>query len=413
MAAPTHLGPRSFATHLAVAGLVALVLGVIGSQGTSAQARGPKDASSTGKHSPEHPLVAVARADKTWPGPARPHKDALQSQATCVTCHADVAREWSHSQHSTAFTDAAFQDAFRRETLPFCRGCHAPESPTSLGIKVDALSQIGVACVSCHGDGDSVLAAPQIIGGSLASSELAAAPSDAVPSHGVRREAAFAGVQACAGCHEFLFPNGNVIGEPDLMQSTISEHAASQYADRPCADCHMPVVTRDNGRRGKDHRFLGSRDEAFVRSAVSIAARRPDAATLVLDVEPLVVGHSFPTGDLFRRIAVEFDDGSGRSRRLIALSRHFDERPVGPGVLARKQVGDDRIPSQQATVSMTFAIPDTLQKSAVHWRVRYERVDHPRGKDPLRAAVIGHVDLASGILPAPKLPSTPPSTTPR
>src|SRR5688500_1659168 len=49
---------------------------------------------------------------------------------------------------SGTYTSREFQQALRREPLPFCRGCHAPEADSRR--PQPALAAIGIACITCH-----------------------------------------------------------------------------------------------------------------------------------------------------------------------------------------------------------------------------------------------------------------------
>src|SRR5688572_10416694 len=153
--------------------------------------------------------------------------EAVRLNDQCVDCHRDVAEEWRGSLHQRANVEPAYQRSFAIEPLAFCRSCHAPEAIATEEAP-DAVSHLGVGCVTCHvTESTDVLAAPS---------------SSGKPSpHGVRRIAAFAGPDACKDCHEFSFPMVRGTSRELLMQSTHTEHAESPGSARSCASCHMPI----------------------------------------------------------------------------------------------------------------------------------------------------------------------------
>lgn len=288
------------------------------------------------------------------PAPSMPHPPPLlraraADNAACEGCHTGIAAEWRQSLHRTSFTDADFQRGLTRDPDPFCRGCHAPESDPKLG----------VACVTCHVTNADVLATP--------------GSSSSTAPHALTRTPEFATNAACAKCHEFDFPDANLRNKPLAMQRTISEHRGRSDT---CATCHM---TKKDGHA--DHRFAASRDDAFVKSAVTIRARRvgPDRIEVVL--EPALVGHAFPTGDLFRRVRVS----AGRENRFLA--RHYANRQEVPGVLVRSEISDDRVQGGDRIVEMK--VP--AEKTRV--RVVYERAEGPSATTSSSATVAGSIEL--------------------
>ncbi|HVH97880.1 MAG TPA: multiheme c-type cytochrome, partial [Enhygromyxa sp.] len=198
----------------------------------------------------------------------------IPDEHECEQCHDEVAEQWARSRHHAAFTNPDFARSYAREPLDFCRDCHAPALPRMAATDAE---QLGVGCIDCHFDGQTLLAAGS-------PSQTSSAP------HALRYTAEF-GTRSCARCHEFDFPEQSW-RHGSMMQTTMREHQASPHADRSCATCHMPSA---------DHAFGSTRDDEAMRRAVSITARR-DGDALVLTLTPIGVGHAFPTGDLFRRL---------------------------------------------------------------------------------------------------------------
>lgn len=339
--------------------LLAALLGVHRSEADAVTPRAPPPALMPG------PSDGIAR-------PAAPDLNAA-----CERCHTDIAAEWRGSLHRQAYTNDSFAAALRREPLPFCRGCHAPEAdPERRAPK--ALANLGVGCVSCHtpNGGDAVLAAPR--------RDL----SQETAPHKLLRDPQFASADACAGCHQFEFP-----GSHDLMQSTIGEHTASPYWATPCAGCHMQPT--GEAKRHRSHAFVASREPAMLRQAIRATATRTGTA-IFLDLAPGTVGHAFPTGDLFRRLAVVAevigDDGRPLAGASRFLTRHF--------TLSRHELADDRV-GAVSLAGHDLVVPFELGPSAnarqIRWRVDYERVAFPRAADE-HAEVEARIVVAEGVL---------------
>lgn len=317
------------------------------------------------------------------PGPAfgpRPAGRMAQNDG-CISCHADHASEWEGSLHQQAWNDPMFQAAFEVEPMPFCQGCHAPETSPRAVVN-DKVGHAGVTCVSCH----------------VVDGEILAAPGGGPTPHAVRREQAFTTEQACARCHEFDFPS--VQGQ--AMQSTLTEHARSTKHAQSCADCHMPTVDGPDGSH-HSHGFRVVSDPSMLRSAVLADADR-SAGGITITLEPGAVGHAFPTGDLFRRLVVRARAQGDTEWSERFLGRHFT-KGLRHGKVVRIQSGDDRIGIDRDPRLVQFQIDDAT--AALEWEVAYQRVQHvPRGREHL-AKVVDETLLHSGTVAAPPTPVTP------
>lgn len=330
-------------------------------------------------------VVAAATKLARMPTPGRARMDvALKANEACVACHPQVAAEWRGSLHQRADVEPAYQRSFAIEPLPFCRSCHAPEAVVEQE-EPEAIAQLGVGCVTCHVTGSDM-------------NEVLAAPSNREPlleaPHELIRSREFAGVGACESCHQFRFPIPHGKGPESFMQSTILEHAESPAASRACADCHM--ARTPDGRRS--HAFVASRDPEFVRSAVTVSARRVDEQRVEITLTPRDPGHAFPTGDLFRRVEVWAEVAGPDDMSLGAashyLTRHWTFRP---GQIARILSGDDRLRSAPTTI--TLDVGSAGRDHDIVWRVAYQRVAHPSGISESSAEIEGEVVLGSGRFP--------------
>ncbi len=325
------------------------------------------------------------RTSMPHPRPARaPGYDVAGVNASCERCHADIASEWRASLHRASATDPVYQRAHAREPLAFCASCHAPEG--------DARAAIGVACVTCHVPDAAVLAVPTAPSNGTHVAAPRAAP------HAVMRDARFATPEACAACHEFRFPTApsDSAWPSDFMQSTVHEHARSRSAATSCASCHMPRVADARGGHAS-HAFAASRDETSVRAAVTVAASRPSRARVRIVLTPRAVGHAFPTGDLFRRLAVsaEARDARGqlRVRDEAFLARHAPQQPRAPGLPK-----DDRVAIDGSSSTVWLDVAGAADGDTIAWRVVYQRVEHLTSTNDRDAVVEGEIVVASGTL---------------
>jgi hypothetical protein len=320
-----------------------------------------------GQVSEEQPRVELEPvAAETW----------VPEEHECGQCHEASAEQWARSRHHAAFTNPDFARSHAREPLDFCRDCHAPALTR---MPENEAQHLGVGCIDCHFDGQTLLASGSPVQTSTAPHALRYAPEF--------------GTQSCARCHEFDFP------EPSwrrgtMMQTTMREHRASRHADRSCADCHM-----SDG----DHEFASTREPEAMRRAVSVAARR-DGDALVLKLTPVHVGHAFPTGDLFRRLELHAELVSREGETLASttrfLARHFAPRRHADGRLnhaAMRAVPDDRL-TGPTTIRLELA-PDEHDPSAeLVWWVDYQRVDQRDTRAPERSSLADELRLAEGRL---------------
>lgn len=267
----------------------------------------------------------------------------------CGDCHAAETAEWSSSLHHASFTDRDFQASFAVEPEKFCFDCHAPRASA----RGDAIGEArGVSCKSCH------------------TSET---------GHGAPKT-------DCAGCHEFAFPH-----RAELMQSTLREHAESEFRDRACTSCHMSKSS--DGHR--DHRFSVTRNSELLKRAFAMkTARTPEG--IRIEMTPKNVGHKFPTGDLFRRVLVvvrsEAADGTPLGEDEILIGRRFEH-----GGLRAKEISDTRLGGPR---EFTLEGDWLTRASRITVEARYERVAQTterrddRGRWQRRDSVFGHIVLA-------------------
>lgn len=300
--------------------------------------------------------------------------------ADCQACHPQVADQWAHSRHHAAFTNDDFQRSYGREPLAFCRDCHAPALTRAQPLPGGEAEALGVGCIDCHGEGPTIRTGP------------GAGPVQA--PHLLERSAEF-GTRSCARCHEFEFPAESRRPAGSMMQTTMREHRASAYADRGCDDCHLP--RRADG--GRDHSLASTRDPGALRRALAVTARREGNA-LIVTLEPRGIGHAFPTGDLFRRLALHAELRSGGERVAATtryLARHFVPRRREDGTLDAAfewSVPDDRLRGP-TTIRLEL---DPAASGELRWWIDHERVDARDEHHPERSTIASAVRVAEGRL---------------
>ena len=151
------------------------------------------------------------------------------------------------------------------------------------------------------------------------------------------------------------------------------------------------------------HLFAAARDPRMLRAAVIVTAERSAPSSLTLTLAPGKVGHAFPTGDLFRRLVVSAeavgDEWTVVGEASRALHRRFELAEVGPGVVVRHRIGDDRV-GVGPPEAIRLELGEEARGRALAWRVEYQRVEHPLGADESSAVVAESVIVAEGVVPA-------------
>ncbi len=266
---------------------------------------------------------------------------SARAAEACGTCHGAALAEWTGSGHAAAWTSPLFRAGFQVEPRRFCVDCHVSAS--------ERVAE-GIGCLGCH--------------------ETRSAASTGTHVAALRSREELRSAAACKDCHEFATPafDDGVSRQTSLpMQSTYSEWAAYRRAGgaETCQGCHMP--------RGS-HVMSGAHDVELLRGALAVTA-----AGGALTLASVGVGHSYPTGDVFRHLTVEVREEGPAWRVVARLGRRFDTRLDGDTLLARKV--------ETADTSLRPGEPRLIRlpEGAKRWRVRYhygsER-DEKRGLVP-------------------------------
>jgi hypothetical protein len=272
-------------------------------------------------------------------GPEVVDIDALRDPETCRDCHAKHVEEWEGSMHAYAAEDPLFlamNARGQRETDgalgDFCIKCHAPLA-VAYGLTTDGLNldevpaqMKGVTCYFCHsvaaaaGDHNNplVLMEDGAMRGGIAEPEKSGVHRSLYsPLHdrGDLRSA-----NLCGSCHDIVTPAGV------HMERTFAEWRESLYSDPEkgalsCGQCHMRgrddvVATVDGAptRRVHSHAFPGvdvaltdfphreeqraliQRELDFTLGAQICVEEFPGSTEILIDLENVAAGHSWPSG---------------------------------------------------------------------------------------------------------------------
>jgi hypothetical protein len=265
-----------------------------------------------------HPLDTASRDPDLGP-----------SAQACRYCHEQEYRDWSDSRHRAAWTNAIFQEGFRREPERPCVHCHSPLTPAVRTRATGGRPHFDVApgdaargaeCVNCivsHVRDDAVMVAndpPYALHRTVVAPDL--------------KDPAF-----CAGCHQFNWvraEHGELVATRSPMQTTYDEYLAyrARGGEGTCQSCHMP-----SGR----HLWHGAHDEAQLRRSLEVTVIR-SGGRCRFTLASTGVGHAFPTGDVFRHLTLTVD---GRER--ARFGREFALAPTASGDVDRVLTSDSAL----------------------------------------------------------------------
>lgn len=308
-------------------------------------------------------LATAASADTPWGFGTflEPVRVPVSSAETCEACHSEEYETWSQSRHRHSLDSRLFLDGFAAEPHARCVYCHAPleeQAKATLhqraavvrerslaSVPAASLAHEGITCVTCHvRDGVVMTANPK-------------ADSDV---HPLRLEPELAEASFCARCHEFLGHarvNGRTVLTDEKMQTTWTEWAAwrARGGEGTCQQCHMP---------GGSHAVRGAYDLDFLRGALSLRLEQT-RGRLVAVVESRGVGHSFPTGDVFRHLELWADD-----RPVARFGQTFEVTATDDGQLQMRRVENTALrPFEPARV----VLPPSTRRVRVTYHYAEER----------------------------------------
>ena len=207
----------------------------------------------------------------------------------CGKCHVEIYREWSASDHATAYVNPHYRQMTDDYTFDECLSCHLPsptvsdQPPTTRYIhRVE-----GVTCVSCHLE-QGKLSGPIEPTGKIAPHPI-----------GVRPEF-YNNSIVCGRCHEGTFAEWKSIESP---------------GKKSCQHCHMSPVKRKvtQGTGGLSNVIVSFEKEAALKrhdfAILSAVQQEPpvsfevqrSGSDIVLVIKNKLP-HELPTGDFGYRI---------------------------------------------------------------------------------------------------------------
>jgi hypothetical protein len=166
----------------------------------------------------------------------------------------------------------------------------------------------------------------------------------------------------------------------------------------------MPTVDGEQGRH-RSHRFSVMGDPQMLRSAVRVSAERISPTRVAVTIAPTGAGHSFPTGDMFRRLEARAEavDGRGNTRgraEPVVLGRTFIDAPRGETELGFQRVEseDKRVPPPGAGTPgrLVFELPPSARGLPVRWHLAYQRMGTPMAEAFRVSQVLDEVMIAEG-----------------
>lgn len=316
---------------------------------------------------------------------------AMRSSADCAPCHKTAYLNWNHSRHRVALTNELYRESHEREPSPWCVNCHAPLRLIGSESK-PYREEEGVSCLVCHVRGGKILvkkepaSVPAQTYGILAhgsAEKTASVPPQTygILAHSYLTDERLGDERFCEGCHEFNFPtaatamrDGHALhftAQP--MQSTVSEYRNSAfYGSVTCSGCHLFAYSEAS------HSFPGGHAVDRLKKDLHVEVSRLSPAQISVRISASGIGHSFPTGDLFRTLRVRIIDPGSKVAEDIEL-RHYFEPIAGAATSTtlplKRRVREETLPAPQFDyISMreyTLAWPASSQQVVIELYMDY------------------------------------------
>jgi hypothetical protein len=164
----------------------------------------------------------------------------------------------------------------------------------------------------------------------------------------------------------------------------------------------MPRVS-GLGPEHASHAFASSRSSAAHREAVQVRVERRGPAEVRFSLSLRGVGHAYPTGDLFRRLALRVEalgpDFSIQAKAERFLARHFTDVLTASQRRERRVQLDDRLlPGETREIDLDLG-PAAVDADLVY-EIRLERVLHMNPRFESAAHVSSSELVSAGRLPA-------------
>lgn len=273
------------------------------------------------------------------------------SDSDCRKCHSRHLQDQAVNSHGRAWVNPLFQSGYRLEPMNWCIHCHAPlesQKKEILGKENGILHNEGINCAVCH-----------IRNGKIVSSEKRNnSPHDTVID-GTLNSSEF-----CAGCHEFNFPlvrEGRFSFSSEPMQSVYSEWKKSG-TKKSCQNCHF-----------ENHILKGPSSAGWLKKALG-DPELTDSGKGLLHLHLEITAkraHSFPAGDLFRSLSLEFSNFSDFKTLFFAkkFARFYGAGLTDTGTFwNRRLFSDSTLKPDDNEIRITFDDPGIRD---IFFRIRF------------------------------------------
>jgi hypothetical protein len=231
----------------------------------------------------------------------------LDSATACRTCHSRIFNNWKEDRHGQAWTNKAFQLAYKRESKDWCIHCHAPllkqkeEIHSGYSQSVLKISDEGINCASCHIREGRAISLTQL------------------------KKPEF-----CAECHQFNFPviHGEEIQYTSVWMQNTFEEWKDAKSDKRCQDCHF-----------KNHILKGPRDSDWLKKRFRDFRVEPNEGIIHISFIFDGPAHRAPTGDLFRSFVLEVSGDQDFKSKVFYTkrwARFYKSGFLEPGLLSER-----------------------------------------------------------------------------
>lgn len=282
----------------------------------------------------------------------------------CGDCHASIIyKQWDNNAHSKSATNPIFLDIYNgtdangnKNVQPGykldykysngnCGNCHAPANAVNNFNNVDMnnlkpIDKLGVSCDYCHKIKDIKLKKNSSAYTGVMQVELLRPPKDHQTFFGPFTDVLNPDIYStkiaksifCAPCHQGGYWGVSVYDSYDQWLESPFAKGGVQ-----CQDCHMtPDGVTTNfapGKKGVErdpktiytHRQFGSRDSAFIASAVDMNVKTKlmkDKIIVDVEIENTGAGHHIPTGSPMRNMILIVQAFDSNGKPLLYLSEN-------------------------------------------------------------------------------------------
>lgn len=256
--------------------------------------------------------------------------------------------------------------------MVWCTNCHSPlalEGKNPDEEKNRVLSEEGVSCIACHVRENQILANKEIQN-----------PRE----HNFILNKKLKDSEFCSNCHQFNFPSADKKQGFQFsnlpMQNTYEEWKESYFYKKKenCQSCHMPTKINSKGEKYRSHTFYGGHNKEFLASTFNLKLIQEDQNLFKVELQAKRLGHSFPTGDLFRKLNIQILDKNFKKLYEFDLGYEYSKNPNpkledAEKILSAKEVFLPPLVSENSVYLKN--IYNSELKKARYYRMKMKYVD--------------------------------------